>query len=104
MLITLCSLAALFYFYKVGGFSRMIEAAALDEEPEPVQNEVYREPPKSFQTEPEPPKVDRVKLEKIACNCLTASGCKFDVWHYCRNKSDIELMDIIKDYNIYHTE
>lgn len=78
----------------------MIEAAALDEGPERVQPEVYRDPSKSFQTEPEPPKIDRSKLEKIACNCLTACGVTFDTYYYCRNKTDIELMDIITRYNL----
>lgn len=47
----------------------------------------------------EPPRIDRRKLEEIAANCLHLSGCRFDLWTYCRNKSDTELMDIIKDFN-----
>lgn len=48
----------------------------------------------------EPPRIDRRKLEEIAANCLHLSGCRFDIWTYCRHKSDIELMDIIKDFNL----
>lgn len=52
------------------------------------------EPPRT------PPKINRVKLEQIAANCLAATNCSFDTYYYLRNKSDIELMDIIKDFNL----
>lgn len=52
------------------------------------------EPPRT------PPKIDRVKLEQIAANCLAATNCNFDTYYYCKNKSDIELMDIIAQYNL----
>lgn len=60
--------------------------------PEPVKPEPMQET--------EPPKMDRKKLEQTARNCLTAAGCTFDTWSYTRYKSDIELMDIIKEYNL----
>lgn len=64
--------------------------------PEPVKVEPQPEP----QPEPVPPKMGRRQLEQAARNCLTAAGCKFDVYDYTRYKTDIELMDIIKDYNL----
>lgn len=64
--------------------------------PEPTPEPVKPEPI----PETEPPKMDRKKLEQTARNCLTAAGCTFDTWSYTRYKSDIELMDIIKEYNL----
>lgn len=99
-MILILSLIILYMFYAGGGFRYLIKAAQLATEPEP-ETVQYKPEPRPAMIEPEPvQKVDRVKLEKIAGNCLTASGCKFDIWYYCRNKSDIELMDIIKDYNM----
>ena len=40
---------------------------------------------------------EREKLENTAAGMLTLAGCMFDVYSYVRSKSDIELMDIIKD-------
>ena len=79
--------------------------------PEPLQ---VPEPPRQVQTikepeplpqvqiigNPEPPRMDRRQLEQAVRNVLTACGCQFDVYDYTRYKSDIELMDIIKDYNL----
>lgn len=65
-------------------------------QPQPAPVEPIPEP----EPQPEPPKIDRKQLEQIARNCLAAAGCKFDAWSYCRYKSDVELMDIIKDYNL----
>lgn len=62
-------------------------------DPEPIQENYNNKPT-------EPPEIDREKLEKIAGSCLHRSGCKFDIWTYCRYKSNIELMDIIKDFNL----
>lgn len=113
MFLTFLALAALFYFYKINGFKCLIRAAELATDPEPIPPrrapaKVYS-PPKQPEPIPEAKqepaqKVDRVKLEKIAGNCLTACGVKFDTYYYCRNKTDLELMDIIKDYNIYHID
>ena len=91
MLITFLTLAALFYFYKINGFKCLIRAAELATDPEPI-------PPK--QPEPAPQKTDRGKLERIAQNCLSACGVPFDTYYYVRDKSDIELMDIITQYNL----
>jgi hypothetical protein len=66
-------------------------------DPEELETIDGRQPRQEVQ---EPPAVDREKLEEIAKNCLYASGCRFDLWTYCRNKSNIELMEIIKDYNL----
>lgn len=84
----------LFIFYTSGGFKRLLTAFKLD--PDPVQNNLDQQQ----KTGPAPPNMDREKLEKIARDCLTSSGVKFDTYYYTRNKSDIELMDIIKDYNL----
>ena len=65
-------------------------------QPEPVKVEPEPQP----EPTPEPPKMGRCELEQAARNCLTAAGCKFDVYDYTRYKTDIELMDIIKDYNL----
>lgn len=43
---------------------------------------------------------EREQLENTAAGMLTLCGCKFDVYSYVRKKSDLELMDIIKDYNM----
>lgn len=114
----------LFIFYTSGGFKKLLEFYRFPD-PEPLPN-LYQGPkpePAPVKIIPEPVKVepvtipepapdqipdpeplkpagDRRKLERIAANVLTAAGCKFDVWTYCRFKSDIELMDIIKDYNL----
>lgn len=61
-------------------------------DPAPVKTEAKKEP--------EPPKMGREQLEKAARSCLIAAGVKFDTWSYCRFKSDIELMDIITNYNL----
>ena len=99
------SILALWIFYTAGGFSKIIKAANMEPEPtpEPIQAPPMQPEPITVEPQPEPEpaqKIDRLKLEKIAGNCLAASGCKFDIWHYCRNKSDIELMDIIARYNL----
>ena len=44
--------------------------------------------------------INRQQLERAARDCLTLSGCKFDTYSYVRYKSDTELQDIIKDYNL----
>lgn len=44
-------------------------------------------------------KMDRKQLEQAARDCLTASGCKFDIYDYTRYKRDNELIEIINDYN-----
>ncbi len=87
-------------FYAAGGFRYLIKAAELATDPEPIPPrqapaKVYS-PPK----QPEPPKIDRVKLERIAQNVLSTYGVEFDTYYYVRNKSDIELMDIITRYNL----
>lgn len=69
-------------------------------EPVKVEPEPQPEPIKAPEPTPEPPKMGRRELEQAARNCLTAAGCKFDVYDYTRYKTDIELMDIIKDYNL----
>lgn len=46
------------------------------------------------------PPIDRRQLEKIAQDCLTSCGAKFDTWTYCRSKTDIELMDIIAQHQL----
>lgn len=66
--------------------------------PEPTPE--HAEPEPIPEPEPLKPAGDRRKLERTAANLLTASGCKFDVWTYVRFKSDIELMDIITNYNL----
>lgn len=81
--------------------------------PEPVQIEPDPEPAPQIipqpapvvpipepEPQPEPPKMDRRQLEQAARNVLTACGCQFDVYDYTRYKSDIELMDIITEYNL----
>ena len=65
-----------------------------------AQGKQERPPRESLEAEAEPPKIDRVKLEQIAANCLAATNCSFDTYYYLRNKTDIELMDIIKDFNL----
>ena len=59
--------------------------------PEPVKTE--NKTPSRYD------KMDRKQLEQAARNCLTASGCKFDVYDYTRFKRDNELIEIINDYN-----
>lgn len=44
--------------------------------------------------------LDRLQLEKIARDCLTSCGARFDTWTYCRSKTDIELMDIIAQHQL----
>ncbi len=122
MILSFCILI-LFIFYTSGGFKKLMDFYRYPE-PEPLQKmpgpnkspEPIPEPghitaaPATVETitkpepipEPEPikPAGDRRQLERIAANCLTAAGCKFDVWTFCRFKSDLELMEIIKDYNL----
>ena len=106
-MILILSLIILYMFYAGGGFRYLIKAAQLATEPEPetmqYKPEPVKAPPAVIISEPEPPKIERQKLEKIARNCLSACGVTFDTYYYCRNKTDLELMDIIKDYDIYHT-
>lgn len=58
--------------------------------------------PAPIPTEPAPAAalINRQQLERAARDCLTLSGCKFDTYTYVRYKSDTELQDIIKDYNL----
>ena len=44
--------------------------------------------------------INRQQLERAARDCLTLSGCKFDTYTYVRYKTDTELQDIIKNYNL----
>ena len=113
------SLLLLFIFYTSGGFKRLMDFYRFPEpgpeplqqvpepipKPEPAPVQIVKPAPVPIPEiipEPEPlkPAGDRRKLERIAANCLTAAGCKFDVWTFCRFKSDLELMEIIKDYNL----
>lgn len=69
--------------------------------PEPVEPEPIPEPEPinpAGDTMPNLETMNREQLEKIACDCLTLAGFKFNTYYYCRNKSDIELMDIIIDF------
>lgn len=68
-------------------------------EPEPGPGSIQEKQPEP-QSEPVPPKMGRRQLEQAARNVLTACGCQFDVYDFTRYKTDIELMDIIKDYNL----
>lgn len=95
MLTTLLLLAALSTFYKFGGFGCLITAAErATEEPQEAPR------PQRITAKPAPPQIDRGKLERIAQNCLSACGVSFDTYYYVRNKSDVELMDIITEYNL----
>ena len=94
-MILLISVFLLWLFYLKGGFNILLTAAQLEEKP---PNKKAAAPAENIR--PNNSKYDRMKLEKIARDCLTAAGCKFDTYTYCRSKSDFELMDIIKDYNI----
>lgn len=70
-------------------------------EPEPVKPEPMPEPEPANPaggTMPNLETMNREQLEKVACDCLTLAGFKFNTYYYCRNKSDIELMDIIIDF------
>jgi hypothetical protein len=71
-------------------------------QPAPIQAPMPAPAPQAIPTEAAPAAaiVNREQLERVARNCLCASGCQFDTWTYCRYKSDTELMDIIKDYNL----
>jgi hypothetical protein len=122
-MILILSLIILYMFYYFNGFKCLIRAArrAIPEtetlkEPEtgppviiapapaPIQAPPqYIQPaPVDIPTRPAPAAalINRQQLERAARDCLTLSGCKFDTYNYCRMKSDIELMDIIKDYNL----
>ena len=50
--------------------------------------------------QPQTKQLDRLQLEKIARDCLTSCGARFDTWTYCRSKTDIELMDIIAQHQL----
>jgi hypothetical protein len=52
------------------------------------------------QTAPAAAVINRQQLERAARDCLTLSGCKFDTYTYVRYKTDTELQDIIKDFNM----
>ena len=93
MVLSFCILL-LFIFYASGGFRKLLKHFEIKPDPGPRQ----MQPGENIN--PDPPKVDREKLEKIARDCLTTSGVKFDTYYYTRFKSDNELMDIIKDYNL----
>lgn len=80
----------------MGGFRAIIKAAEIATGPEKIT--IKAAPIQGRQ--PEPEKIDRTKLEKIAQNCLSSHGVKFDTYYYIKNKSDIELMDIITQYNL----
>lgn len=78
-------------------------------EPVKVETVIKPEPIPEPMPEPEPinpagdtmpnlETMNREQLEKVACDCLTLAGFKFNTYYYCRNKSDIELMDIIIDF------
>lgn len=102
MLNTIILLGLLTLFYRSGGFKALIRAAErATEEPQPARVEPIRTP------EPEPPKEPeespedkRRKLERIAQNCLSCMGVKFDTYYYTKSKSDLELMDIITNFNM----
>lgn len=71
------------------------------QEPEPLQPEPQPEPVKvEPQPEPQPPKMGRRQLEQAARDALTACGCQFDVYDFTRYKTDIELTEIITEYNL----
>lgn len=118
MILTLAFIA-LYIFYAGGGFKKLIQAARIEPEPvkapppepqtiptpEPVKVEPQAPPvndPRRIydRLNPPPQTPERIQLENTANNCLTAAGCKFNTFYYCLYKSDIELMDIIKDYNM----
>lgn len=67
------------------------------QEPEPIPEEYHEEPP---QEPPQEKVLSREQLEKAAADCLYLMGAKFDLWSFCRHKSNIELMDIITRYNL----
>jgi len=122
-------LMSLFIFYKMGGFQKLLECFILEEvgadltppPPESIKRaetieedeededtgadiEVTPKPETAAQTiEPyNPPPIDeeREKLENTAAGMLTACGCKFNVYWYCHELTNKELMDIIKDFNL----
>ena len=85
----------------------MPEIIRRDKPPEAIQAPPQEQPQKiePFRPIPTEPnetakQINRAQLERIARNCLCASGCTFNTWVYCKDKTDIELMDIIKDYNL----
>ena len=90
-MILLISIFLLWIFYAAGGFKKLMQAAEFKPD---------REPPKAPKPGPDHEKINRMQLEKAARDCLTAAGCKFNTYYYTRNKSDLELMEIIKDYNL----
>ena len=68
------------------------------------ETEQPEQPEKTGQPEIiKPPVMDRKQLVKSAMDCLYLTGAKFDTWTFCNSKTDLELMEIIKDFNIYHT-
>ena len=80
----------------MGGFRAIIKAAELATGPEKIVIKAVQIQGRQH----EPEKIDRTKLEKIAQNCLSSYGIDFDTYYYVKNKSDIELMDIITQYNM----
>lgn len=84
-------LGAVLIWWTINTLQALKEAETAPERPPVVKD------PEPIQ---EPPKIDRVKLERIAQNVLSTYGVKFDTYYYVRNKSDIELMDIITRYNL----
>ena len=90
--IIICSVILLTYLY-----IQTVRTLRAQEEEARTGGRYYEPEPEQ---EPERPRMDRQKLELIARNCLSCSGVKFDTWAYCRSKTDIELMDIIRDFNI----
>ena len=102
MTLTIIALWILWRFYKTGGFSAIIKAAARATEAEeiPKRCEPVRVYKPIQERQPEPETIDRAKLERIAQNWLTSQGVLFDTYYYVRNKSDLELMDLITEFNI----
>lgn len=88
----------LYKFYAGGGFGCLIRAAQRATGSGPTGATSHPEPPPD--PEPKKPELTREQLEKIAGNCLTAMGVKFETYFYCKNKTDIELMNIITRYNL----
>ena len=58
----------------------------------PEESEEGAQPQENFLT--------RAQLEKTAQDLLLLHNVKFNTFYYVKSKTDLELMDIIKDYNI----
>lgn len=81
------------YYNGVDNYNQVLTPAEVVT-PEPLA------PPQIRPYNPPPIDEEREKLENTAAGMLTACGCKFNVYWYCHELTDRELMDIIKDFNL----